>query len=97
MNLRKIGMTVLCCCAIVAAPSATVAQTMTKSVVADKIRRVEDGVDEFRKNLERRGDNARDTASTEHGIDHGSVLREAALALLLQSAQPVPYTARCLN
>jgi hypothetical protein len=37
---------------------------MTKTLVADKIRRVEDGVDEFRKYLERRGDNARDASST---------------------------------
>jgi hypothetical protein len=64
MNLRRIGIAALCCCAIVAVSIPLVAQTLTKSVVADKIRRVEDGVDEFRKYLERRGDNARDTAST---------------------------------
>ena len=78
MNLRKIGMTVLCCCAIVAAPSPIVAQTMTKSVVADKIRRVEDGVDEFRKYLERRGDNARDTASTAQQSGRASGRRSTA-------------------
>jgi hypothetical protein len=40
------------------------AQTVTKAAVGDKIRRVEDGVDQFRKYLEQRGDNARssDTA-----------------------------------
>ena len=64
MNLRKIGTTALCCCAIFAVSIPIVAQTMAKSAVAEKIRRVEDGVDEFRKYLERRGDNARDTAST---------------------------------
>jgi len=32
---------------------------MTKALVAEKIRRVEDGVDEFRNYLERRGDTAR--------------------------------------
>jgi len=36
---------------------------MTKPQVANQIRKVEDGVDEFKKYLERRGDNARDTAS----------------------------------
>jgi hypothetical protein len=64
MNLRKIGATALCCCAILAVSIPMAAQTMTKAVVGDKIRRVEDGVDEFRKYLERRGDNARDASST---------------------------------
>ena len=36
--------------------------TFTKAQVADRIRKVEDGVDEFRKYLENRGDNARDNA-----------------------------------
>jgi hypothetical protein len=39
------------------------AQPLPKAAVADKIRKVEDGVDEFRKYLERRGDDARDRAS----------------------------------
>ncbi|RZU41220.1 hypothetical protein BDD14_2724 [Edaphobacter modestus] len=64
MNLRKIGVTALCCCAIFAVSIPIAAQTMTKAVVAEKIRRVEDGVDEFRKYLERRGDNARNASST---------------------------------
>lgn len=34
----------------------------TKAQVAERIRKVEDGVDEFRKYLETRGDNARDNA-----------------------------------
>lgn len=38
------------------------AQTLPKAAVADKIRRVEDGVDQFRKYLETRGDNARSAA-----------------------------------
>ena len=64
MNLRKIVVTALCCCAIFAVSIPIAAQTMTKALVAEKIRRVEDGVDEFRKYLERRGDNARDASST---------------------------------
>src|SRR4051794_15793111 len=36
----------------------------SKAQVADRIRKVEDGVDEFRKYLENRGDNARDNAQT---------------------------------
>ena len=64
MNLRKIGVTALCCCAIFAISVPIAAQTMTKGLVAEKILRVEDGVDEFRDYLERRGDNARDASST---------------------------------
>ena len=64
MNLRKIGVTALCCCAIFAVSVPIAAQTMTKGLVAEKILRVEDGVDEFRDYLERRGDNARDASST---------------------------------
>ena len=62
MNSRKLGNT-LCCCAILALSIPVVAQTMTKALVADKIRRVEDGVDEFRDYLERRGDNAKNVNS----------------------------------
>ena len=64
MNVRKIGATALCCCAIFAVSIPIVAQTMTKALVAEKIRRVEDGVDEFRDYLKRRGDNARNATST---------------------------------
>lgn len=39
------------------------AQLMTKPQVANLIAKVEDGVDEFRDYLERRGENARETAS----------------------------------
>lgn len=38
------------------------AQSFTKAQVADRIRKVEDGVDEFRKYLETRGENARQDA-----------------------------------
>ena len=38
--------------------------SFTKAVVADKIRKVEDGVDEFRKYLEKRGEDAKGRAET---------------------------------
>jgi len=38
--------------------------SFTKAVVADKIRKVEDGVDEFRKYLEKRGEDAQNRAQT---------------------------------
>lgn len=44
--------------------SAANAQTLPKAAVGDKIRRVEDGVDQFRKYLETRGNNARDAAAS---------------------------------
>jgi hypothetical protein len=48
------------------APTATpaFAQLMPKAQVANLIAKVENGVDEFRDYLEKRGDNAKDTAST---------------------------------
>lgn len=39
------------------------AQPLTKAAVGEKIRRVEDGVDQFRRYLEQRGENARSAAS----------------------------------
>jgi hypothetical protein len=42
--------------------TAATGQSFTKAQVADRIRKVEDGVDEFRNYLENRGDNARDNA-----------------------------------
>jgi len=42
--------------------TAAAAQSFTKAQVADRIRKVEDGVDEFRKYLENRGDNAHQNA-----------------------------------
>jgi hypothetical protein len=47
--------------------SCALGQTLTKAVVGDKIRRVEDGVDEFRKYLDKRGENARTSASSPQG------------------------------
>jgi hypothetical protein len=38
--------------------------TFTKAQVSDRIRKVEDGVDEFQKYLENRGENARSTAQS---------------------------------
>ncbi len=40
------------------------AQVMAKAQVANLIAKVENGVDEFRDYLKRRGDNARETAAT---------------------------------
>ena len=55
-------------CAMVVAFSAEVANAQTspftKAQVADRIRKVEDGVDEFRKYLETRGDDARSRAQS---------------------------------
>ena len=78
MNLRKIGVTALCCCAIFAVSVPIAAQTMTKGLVAEKILRVEDGVDEFRDYLERRGDNARDASSTAQQSGRASSRRGTA-------------------
>jgi hypothetical protein len=47
---------------VIFAPGAG-AQTLTKAAVGEKIRRVEDGVDQFRKYLDQRGENARSAAS----------------------------------
>ena len=47
------------------------AQTMTKAVVGEKIRQVENGVDEFREYLNQRGENARSTASTAQAQGRG--------------------------
>lgn len=47
------------------------AQPVGKAQVANKIVQVENGVDEFRKYLERRGDNARDAASTTQAKSRG--------------------------
>jgi hypothetical protein len=67
MNRRT--RTVVCCVAILAAVSystKTHAQTspFTKTQVADRIRKVEDGVDQFRKYLENRGDDTKSRADS---------------------------------
>src|SRR4051812_38887077 len=46
----------------VAVANGQAAGSFAKAQVSDRIRKVEDGVDEFRKYLENRGDNARDNA-----------------------------------
>ena len=58
---------VLCCAIAIAAlvPAKPVAaQTLAKTQVASLISRVENGVDDFRKYLEKRGENARDANSS---------------------------------
>jgi predicted RNase H-like nuclease (RuvC/YqgF family) len=67
MNCRR--RIALCCAAIFAAVSfstATLGQTtsFTKTQVADRIRKVEDGVDEFCKYLENRGEDAKSRADS---------------------------------
>ena len=61
----KIAITLLRCALVTAnlVASGAKAQTLTKASVGEKIRRVEDGVDEFKKYLERRGESAKSTAS----------------------------------
>jgi hypothetical protein len=51
---------------VMAAPSSS-AQTLVKAQVAEKIVRVENGVDEFKKYLERRGENAKTAADSSAG------------------------------
>jgi len=67
MNCRTAS--IVLCATILAAMSpstATHAQTnpITKGQVADRIRKVEDGVDEFEKYLKNRGDDAKDRAQS---------------------------------
>ncbi|MFZ0794682.1 MAG: hypothetical protein WAM65_12985 [Candidatus Korobacteraceae bacterium] len=67
MNCRT--RTVLCCAAIFAAVGLSImthAQTtpFAKTQVADRIRKVEDGVDQFDKYLENRGDDAQNRANS---------------------------------
>jgi hypothetical protein len=51
------------CVIVLACAAAAAAQPLPKAAVADKIRKVEDGVDEFRKYLERRGEGAQERAT----------------------------------
>ena len=69
----------LCCTAILSVFSIcaiTSAQTnpFTKGQVADRIRKVEDGVDEFQKYLDNRGDDAKDRAQSAQ--DSGATRRQ---------------------
>jgi len=66
-------------------PAAT-AQGLTKGVVGEKIRRVEDGVDEFRNYLERKGDNARSTASSGQAQGRAGARRGTATESQKQTA-----------
>jgi hypothetical protein len=52
---------------VLAASLAGQAVTMTKAAVGQKIRQVEDGVDQFRDYLNKRGDNARSAAASSQG------------------------------
>lgn len=66
--------TVFCCAAFFAAlclSTATHAQTnpFTKAQVGDRIRKVEDGVDQFQKYLENRGDDAQNRAQSAQSSD----------------------------
>ena len=51
---------------VVAAPTPS-AQTLAKAAVAEKIVRVENGVDDFKKYLERRGENAKNASESSAG------------------------------
>jgi len=65
MNCRTLA--ALCYAALFAAVSlstTTYAQTFAKAQVGDRIRKVEDGVDEFSKYLENRGDDATSRADS---------------------------------
>ena len=64
---------------VVAAPSPS-AQTLAKAQVAERIVRVENGVDEFRKYLERRGENAKTAADTSAGKRRGRTATQSQKA-----------------
>jgi len=64
VNLARIGSAALPILALIFGAPASQAQPLPKAAVADKIRKVEDGVDEFRKYLERRGETARENTSS---------------------------------
>ena len=77
-DMHRTLQTTFCCTAILTAfslPTITPAQTnpFTKGQVADRIRKVEDGVDEFQKYLNNRGDDAKNRA--ESGQDGGATSR----------------------
>jgi hypothetical protein len=62
MNDRRFFGLALLASVIVLTPGVN-AQTLTKAAVGDKIRRVEDGVDQFRDYLKKRGENAQSAAA----------------------------------
>jgi hypothetical protein len=67
MNRRESTSLVLLACAFSFAWSVLAQGTFTKTYVADRIRKVEDGVDEFRKWAETRGDSAKTRAESAQG------------------------------
>jgi hypothetical protein len=77
MNLRNISAAALCC-AIFAVSIPIAAQTMTKALVGEKIRQVENGVDEFRNYLDRRGDNAKNAPAAAQQNGRASSRRSTA-------------------
>jgi hypothetical protein len=64
--MRRLILTTLALALVLSGPVAKTAraQVMPKARVADLIVKVENGVDDFRKYLEHRGDNAKDAAGT---------------------------------
>jgi len=77
--MHRIIRAAFCCLAMLFAfhqPTITSAQTnpFTKGQVADRIRKVEDGVDEFQKYLNNRGDDAKDRAQSAQ--DSGATRRQ---------------------
>ena len=76
---------------------------MAKAQVANLISKVENGVDEFRNYLEKRGDNARDAASTaqasgrrkrQPATENQKVLRETQRTSLNLTWAPIPTRTR---
>jgi hypothetical protein len=64
MNRSNVISLVALACAISFTGSSSAQGTYTKAYVADRIRKVEDGVDEFRKWAEKRGEDAQSRAAT---------------------------------
>jgi hypothetical protein len=64
MSRRRSKRLVLTVCAVFVAGSLLAQGTFTKAYVADRIRKVEDGVDEFRKWAEKRGEDAKGRAES---------------------------------
>lgn len=64
MEIRQLKFPARIAIVLIAAAAASSGQALPKGAIAEKIRRVEDSVDEFKNYLERRGENARNTANT---------------------------------
>jgi hypothetical protein len=65
---------------VVAAPSPSAQGPFTKAQVAERIVRVENGVDEFKKYLERRGESAKTAADSSAGKRRGRTATESQKA-----------------